>query len=100
MKRLRGKARGFARRFPAHEGAWLRAEGLLIAKRGDVEAGRRMLARAAEVFERREMPWEAARTWEAMAALEAGEGAARARERAVALYRETGAEGDARRLEG
>jgi hypothetical protein len=58
------------------------------------------LARALDKLLGLGMRYELARTWEVMASLEPAAGqAARARERALRLYRETGARADARRLE-
>jgi hypothetical protein len=99
VARLRSKARTLGRRFPAHEGAWLRGEALLLARRGDVSKARRTLSRALDAFRERGMRHELARTWEVMASFEQGEGQARARARALALYRETGARADASRVE-
>jgi hypothetical protein len=45
------------------------------------------------------MRYDQAKTWEVLSSLEEGPARTRARERALALYRETGAAADARRIE-
>jgi tetratricopeptide (TPR) repeat protein len=93
------KARSFAHTFPAHEGPWLRARALLLTQRGKIREAHRTLARALDVLRDRGMRHELARTWEAMASLEHGAARAHAREQALRLYRETGSQADARRIE-
>ena len=93
------KAQALGRRFPAHKGAWLRAESRLLMRRGEVREARRTLFRALATLVERGMRHEQARTWEVMASLERGAEQANARERAIVLYRETGAQADASRVE-
>ena len=97
--RLLRKARKLGRRFPAHEGAWLRAEARLLAQRGAAREARRTLSRALDALRERGMRYELAITWELMASLDQRDGQARARAQALALYRETGAQADASRVE-
>ncbi len=67
--RLLATARRIGRRFPAHAGALLRAEALLLAQRGEPRAARRTLARSVEVLHGRGMRDELARTRDLMARL-------------------------------
>ena len=97
--RLLDKARALARRFPAHRGPTLRAEARILARRGDRRAALHALSRALDALHERGMRHEEARTWEVMASLAKGAEQTRARERALALYRETRAAGDAHRME-
>jgi hypothetical protein len=67
--RLLARARRIGGRFPGHAGALLRAEGLLLAQRGQARAALRALARASAALAERGMRHELARTREAIAAL-------------------------------
>lgn len=97
--RLLPLARRLARRFPAHTGAWLRAEALLLAQRGRHDAARRTLARAVHTLRARGMRHELARTLEVVASLAPAGERARARAEALQIHRETGAQADLRRVE-
>lgn len=97
--RLLPLARRLARRFPAHTGAWLRAEALLLAQRGRHDAARRTLARAVHTLRSRGMRHELARTLEVVASLAPADVRARARAEALQIHRETGAQADLRRVE-